>query len=458
MLPPQAAVAITATVVAFAAWLVRRPKRDPALARRAAAAMELLAVLGQHGATHVPLQVRQVKYAPTLGIFTAAPVKKGDVLFTLPSELMIFGADSYQSVALSLARIAKSSSMLPASDWARAYVAALPDCPQLVRNGSAADSALIEATHGTAWARASADVERNVALLQRLMPENSEELIRWAICMVHTRADSERRLSDGPMLMPFVDLVNHHGHASSIDRSVWGDAAGGEFTSAAGAAPRPATGTARKWKMELVAVRDLKAGDEVTWSYLQGASRLMLLASFGFNSADAPDASIPVRLPETNETRDDDDGCPPPEQLAVDMRLDARGVLDADAMRAAMRCARLRMYNAENASWARHSRHTDAAWGATAAAAPTRVRKQDRWLVRTVLSRCAAATDRAGRVQQLAAAASAELAAAAVAESNAFVQCAAHMEVAREALQRAEEGEATTEAVGSSRTPPPSMQ
>merc|ERR1739841_443084 len=100
---------------------------------------------------------------------------------------MIFGADSYQSVALSLARIAKTSSMLPASDWARAYVAALPDCPQLVRNGSAADSALVEATHGTAWARASADVERNVALLQRLMPENSEELIRWAICMVHTR-------------------------------------------------------------------------------------------------------------------------------------------------------------------------------------------------------------------------------------------------------------------------------
>ena len=82
-----------------------------------------------------------------------------------------------------------------------------------------------------------------MALLQRLMPENSEELIRWAICMVHTRADSERRLSDGPMLMPFVDLVNHHGHASSIDRSVWGDAAGGEFTSAAGAAPRPATST-----------------------------------------------------------------------------------------------------------------------------------------------------------------------------------------------------------------------
>ena len=53
MLPPQAALAITATVVAVAAWLVRRPKRDPALARRAAAAMELLAVLGQHGATHV---------------------------------------------------------------------------------------------------------------------------------------------------------------------------------------------------------------------------------------------------------------------------------------------------------------------------------------------------------------------------------------------------------------------
>ena len=73
MLPPQAAIAIATTVVAFAAWLVRRPKRDPALARRAAAAMELLAVLGQHGATHVPLQVRQVKYAPTLGIFTAAP-------------------------------------------------------------------------------------------------------------------------------------------------------------------------------------------------------------------------------------------------------------------------------------------------------------------------------------------------------------------------------------------------
>ena len=49
MLPPQAAIAITATVVAVAAWLVRRPKRDPALTKRAAAAMELLAVLGLIG-------------------------------------------------------------------------------------------------------------------------------------------------------------------------------------------------------------------------------------------------------------------------------------------------------------------------------------------------------------------------------------------------------------------------
>ena len=209
--------------------------------------------------------------------------------------------------------------------------------------------------------------------------------------------------------------------------------------------------------MELVAVRDLKAGDEVTWSYLQGASRLMLLASFGFNSANAPDASIPVRLPDTNETRDDDDGCPPPEQLAVDMRLDARGVLDADAMRAAMRCARLQMYNAENASWARHSGHIDAAW----ARRPPPRRRASASRTAGSCGRCCRGArrrpSRAGRVQ-LAAAASAELAAAAVAESNAFVQCAAHMEVAREALQRAEEGEATTEAVGSSRTPPPSMQ
>ena len=375
------------------------------------------------------------------------------MLFTLPSELMIFGADSYQSVALARGlRKLLDAPGVGLGEGLRGGAARLPAArPQRQRG----DSALIEATHGTAWARASADVERNVALLQRLMPENSEELIRWAICMVHTRADSERRLSDGPMLMPFVDLVNHAGHASSIDRSVWSDAAGGEFTSAAGAAPRPATGTARKWKMELVAVRDLKAGDEVTWSYLQGASRLMLLASFGFNSADAPDASIPVRLPETNETRDDDDGCPPPEQLAVDMRLDARGVLDAAAMRgdgcARLRCTMPRMRRGRGAGPHRRGVGRDGRRRAT------RVRKQDRWLVRTVLSRCAAATDRAGRVQQLAAAASAELAAAAVAESNAFVQCAAHMEVAQ-APQRAEEGEATTEAVGSSRTPPPSMQ
>ena len=79
--------------------------------------------------------------------------------------------------------------------------------------------------------------------------------MRWATCIKWSRAFAG--VGDGPVMMPFIDLLNHDSNTPSCaERGVWVDEANGE------------------WAAEVVALRDLPAGTEVTYAYSYSPSKV----------------------------------------------------------------------------------------------------------------------------------------------------------------------------------------
>ena len=367
--------------------------------RRAADSLALLAVLVKHGATHVPLAVGPTAYGG-LGIKVSAPVTKGAVIFSLPSSLMVKGSGQ-ATLPLALAR----ERLNPTSEHMAAYRRTLPaECPPCLAARSSADLALASSTLHK-WKATLLDSE--LKALRDSLPELSDADRRWATCMKMSRAFAG--IGDGPVLMPFLDLLNHDGETpSSVERGRWVDRDQGV------------------WVGEVVAKRDLLPGDEVTYEYVESPSRARLLTSFGHEMG-APDASLAAEGLPDGDGSGDAIGCPSDATPRTELRLDSRGKLSGAALRAATKCVRLRLYSREEAAWALQSGHFDApTWLGAPDAPPSVLEKDSRVAANTAMGCAQAQSDeqRAGQ-RALLGAASADLAAAVAAEGDALAQCAA---------------------------------
>lgn len=87
-----------------------------------------------------------------------------------------------------------------------------------------------------------------------------------------------------------------------------------------------------------------------------------MLTSFGFSDG-APSASLAAaELPERDDTWLRSHGCVGPTR--TDLRLDqTTGELSQAALRAAVRCIRLQLYEPDESAWALEVGHFDAPWG-----------------------------------------------------------------------------------------------
>ena len=211
------ALLVRAAVLGLVAALVgvwTRTRGSSGESQRAADSLALLAVLVKHGATHVPLVVGPTAYGG-LGIKVSAPVKQGDVIFSLPSSLMVKGSGQ-ATLPLALTR----ERLNPTSEHMAAYLRTLPaECPPCLAARSAADLALASSTLHK-WKATLLDSE--LEALRDALPELSDADRRWATCMKMSRAFAG--IGDGPVLMPFLDLLNHDGETpSSVERGRWVD-------------------------------------------------------------------------------------------------------------------------------------------------------------------------------------------------------------------------------------------
>lgn len=344
-------------------------------AARTTASHSLLEALALAGASHVPLKVATTAYGG-LGVFVTGHWPKGTVIMRLPSSLMLTSKAGQASLPLALARQRRRAT----SDAMKHYVASLPDsCPNNLAIRANGDLELVESSlHAwkVALLRNELQALRDHPPQPLPLPAHEEdedarassawtaEEMQWATCMKLSRAFAG--MGHGPVMMPFVDLCNHEARAPSCDeRGVWVDEAAGT------------------WEAQITALRDLHPGDEITYAYSESPSKARMLTSFGF-SGGAPSASLgaddlpereiewlaahgcagPARtdlvLEEVLEDREEQ-----PASNAPNAASGGRSLTDA-ALRAAVRCIRLRLYEPEEAAWALESGHLDAPWGGAA--------------------------------------------------------------------------------------------
>ena len=232
-------------------------------AERAASSLALLRALEAAGATHAPIAIKPTAYGG-LGVFADEAVAAGTVMVQLPSQLMLAPIIGRQAaLPLALAHQVRNAS----SEVMAAYLATLPPtCPNNIVPRSAADQALVAASlHG--W---KVDLlKREMQVLRDTLPAAdaeawSEEEMEWAACMKLSRAFAG--VGSGPVMMPFIDLINHENDAPScVERGRWVDEAAGI------------------WVAEIVAARDLASGKrpstphdstlEVAFAHLLASSR-----------------------------------------------------------------------------------------------------------------------------------------------------------------------------------------
>jgi hypothetical protein len=309
-------------------------------AARADVSLELLAALADAGASHVPLAIKPTSYGG-LGVFTAAAVPKGAVVMALSSSLMLTSEGRPASLPLALAKERRNSS----SAIMQLYLSSLPStCPNNLALRGPADLALAAASlHG--WKVDLLEDERRELLAHP--PSRgaawSAEDIEWATCMKMSRAFAGN--GQGPVMMPFIDLINHEGDTPTCSEH-------GRLVNAD-------TG---EWVAEVRALRDLRQGEEVTYSYSDSPSKARMLTSFGFE-AGAPSASLAAaELPQRGAWQLAQHGCT--SLPRTDLRIEEpTGMLTSAALREAVRCIRVRLYEEEEAAWVARSGHLDADWG-----------------------------------------------------------------------------------------------
>jgi hypothetical protein len=315
-----------------------------------------------------------------MGVFVTEPVAAGTPVLRLPNSLMLTTGKNHMKqalLALTLARERRNAS----SAVMAAFVESLPiECPANLATRPQADLDLVEQTLHS-WKVSTLKAQRQVFAENPPLGGSdgegehgtptppapwTEEEVRWATCMSLSRAFAG--VKSGPVMMPFVDLINHDSRsASCTEKGVWLHEEGG------------------KWQAELVAARDLAAGDEVTFSYSESASKARMITSFGFTEGSPSAVLAAAELPEreaswlssvgcahkartelnldTADDNDDDDaaeqrlppGAPPPPPKTP--------TLSDEALRDAIRCIRLRLYTPVEARWALSNGHLDAPWG-----------------------------------------------------------------------------------------------
>ena len=329
--------------VAFAALLLGIGANDESCdaptAARIDASNELLRMLAEDGIVHeYKLVVQRTPYGG-LGIFAAENIASGSVIMQLPSSMMLGSGGRPASLPLALLHEKRNSS----SAWMRAYIASLPtECPDnlATSRNAAADLALVDASLH-AW---KTDVlQRELKVLDADPAGFLADERLWATCMKLSRAFSG--VGTGPVMIPFVDLLNHDAiHPTCTEKGRWKDEARGV------------------WLAEVTAARDLAVGDELTYPYSESPSRARMLTSFGFAHG-APAASLAsAQLPERDAAWLAQHSCDRPPR--TDLYLDeTSGVLTDGALRAALRCIRLRLYSADEAEWALQADYLDAPWG-----------------------------------------------------------------------------------------------
>lgn len=124
--------------------------------------------------------------------------------------------------------------------------------------------------------------------------------LQWGFACVRSRALQLGAQAFG--MVPFVDLANHAADPNADTRVVPAAAAAatGATSSSGGGSDSPQTPEASQGFVELVAVKDIPAGAEVTISYsgLAGFTNQRLMAQYGFvpqqgNTADRLELQIP---------------------------------------------------------------------------------------------------------------------------------------------------------------------
>ena len=237
------------------------------------------------------------------------------------------------------------------------YLGTLPsECPMNLAARSENDLALAQLSL-QAWKVDLLEAEKQMmhvaAAVEGLAPWSAEE-VRWATCMKLSRAYAG--VGSGPVMIPFVDMVNHaHGQkATCIERGEWHDKEAGV------------------WAAKLVTRRDLEPGDEITYEYQETPSRARMLSSFGFGDG-VPSATLAASgLPERDAAWLAEHGCEAG-RLRTELWLqaldetelirDGRTRLSDAALREAVRCMRLSLYEPEEAEWALRNGHLFAPWG-----------------------------------------------------------------------------------------------
>jgi hypothetical protein len=152
--------------------------------------------------------------------------------------------------------------------------------------------------------------------------------------------------------------------------------------------------------VKLLAARDLRAGEELTYPYGEPSASVSLLLSFGIDEDSGPAVALPIEGLEPWEDDGEDSGgaysSAPADQSRATLEalvrhgctgplhipLSAPSPLAADSaradeasLRAALLCVRLRMYSPAETAWALATGHLDRSWldvGRDRAEAPAR--------------------------------------------------------------------------------------
>lgn len=210
------------------------------------------------GEVHVGIRVAHT--AGGIGVVVIDPVAAHTPLFSLPTSTMLTGSGA-NGTGIPVTLIMERRS--PSSNVAKKYIKTLQmDCPPNLAVANADDLKLAaQSLHS--WKVQLLEAQR--VALDAELPDATAEERRWGQCMMLSRALMHQ--GKGTVMMPFFDLLNHGDsayHQSFPNKAV------------------------------AVAARDLKAGEEITFPYVESPSKARLLTSFGFTEG-APAASL-VRI------------------------------------------------------------------------------------------------------------------------------------------------------------------
>ena len=196
-------------------------------------------MLGETGAVGKhKLEVRLTPYGG-LGVFAAESIAAGSVILQLPSSMMLGSGGRPASLPLALLRERRNSS----SAWMSAYIATLPaECPDNLATSRNADADL--ALVGASLHAWKADVlRRELQVLDAEPARFSEEEVEWGTCMKLSRAFSG--MGTGPVMIPFVDLLNHDAaRPTCTEQGRWQASGARSLEAAATQPPRDRRGTA----------------------------------------------------------------------------------------------------------------------------------------------------------------------------------------------------------------------